>query len=1220
MALVFSGITVSGGLQIDSKFVPNAPTIGTATATGATTATVAFTAPSYGGSTTITSYTATSSPGNITGTISQAGSGTITVSGLSSSTSYTFTVTATNSNGTSVPSAASNSITTQSSGTPPVNTVAPVVSGTQNFGSTLSSTTGTWTGTATITYTYQWQRSDGTFSNIPSATSSTYTLVQADVNRLIRCVVTATNGVGNASANSNSTSDINPIAPGAPTSVSATVTSDTSVNVAYTAPTSNGGATITTYTATSSPGNITGTVSQAGSGTISVTGLTTGTSYTFTVTATNIAGTGNASSPSSSVTPTINVGFIGLLESNFTPTYNGSIADSSGFYVSEFLGSPSASGGRVTLISKYNSYGSATWQKSIPVCASVNNSVTLDNSGNLYTVADYYTGFLSDQAVAVLIKYDSSGTIVWQIDLPFTNDGVPGASIATAVDSSNNVYLLAQDYSSSIVQGILVKFDGSDGTLLWQRVISESTYGFAPLSFAVRGTSIYIVGGTYDPAISNNVSNVVKYNLDGDLQWQKIITDDSGSNFNIATNVITIDSLDNIYLAGLYNYNLFLAKYDGNAVPQWAQYGVTGGIIAVNDIVTDSSDNIYVIGTTDPSSGLNYAFITKFLNSYSTLYPDTYVYENKLTSNVGNTSGISISVNDSSMFISGTNDASTDFTLIGRLPSDGSLTGTYTVGSYSYAYEADYRSWIAANTIMGNGNLANSASNFSSSITSYTTTDESVNTTTNVIFTTSPINTVPPVVSGSTTPGSTLSVTNGTWAGNSPITYTYQWVHAPLGNISGATSSTYTVLSADIDQRILCLVTGTNGSGNSSASSNVTATIQAGVPGAPTIGTATATGETTATVSFTAPASNGGATITTYTATSSPGNITGTLSQAGSGTITVTGLTGSTSYTFTVTATNSVGTSSASAASNSITTDSPLVRPLRAIFGYGRSTTALRMTNLVSNTGVVGNDVTGVGTARLGLAAAGYGTDKAIFGYGDSSTSGGSYTAVTNKVSNTGVVALDTAGVGTPRSLLAAATYGTDKALFGYGFNNSGSAVTNLVSNTGVVATNTAGVGTARMYLAAAGYGADKAIFGYGYIYATSTFTNITNLVSNTGVVGNDVTGVGTIRNELAAAGYGGDKAIFGYGARGANYYSLTNLVSNTGVVALDTTGVGTARFGLAAAIYGADKAIFGYGIASGSTRLSMTNLVTNTGVVGNDVTGVGTARNSLAAAGYSLT
>lgn len=91
------------------------------------------------------------------------------------------------------------------------------------------------------------------------------------------------------------------------------------------------------------------------------------------------------------------------------------------------------------------------------------------------------------------------------------------------------------------------------------------------------------------------------------------------------------------------------------------------------------------------------------------------------------------------------------------------------------------------------------------------------------------------------------------------------------------------------------------------------------VSDAPTIGTATATGETTATVTFTAPVNNGGSPITQYTATSSPGGITGTLNQAGSGTITVSGLTTGTSYTFTVTATNAVGASDPSAASNSIT-------------------------------------------------------------------------------------------------------------------------------------------------------------------------------------------------------------------------------------------------------------------------------------------------------------
>jgi hypothetical protein len=77
--------------------------------------------------------------------------------------------------------------------------------------------------------------------------------------------------------------------------------------------------------------------------------------------------------------------------------------------------------------------------------------------------------------------------------------------------------------------------------------------------------------------------------------------------------------------------------------------------------------------------------------------------------------------------------------------------------------------------------------------------------------------------------------------------------------------------------------------------------------------------------------------------------------------------------------------------------------------------------------------------------------------------------------------------------------------------------MTNLVSNTGIVATDTTGVGQVRQYLAAAGYGGDKAIFGYGF---NGSNLSITNLVSNTGVVATDTTGVGSARQGLAAAGY----------------------------------------------------------------------------------------------------
>ncbi len=91
-----------------------------------------------------------------------------------------------------------------------------------------------------------------------------------------------------------------------------------------------------------------------------------------------------------------------------------------------------------------------------------------------------------------------------------------------------------------------------------------------------------------------------------------------------------------------------------------------------------------------------------------------------------------------------------------------------------------------------------------------------------------------------------------------------------------------------------------------------------GAPGAPTSPSATA-GNGQATVTFTAPAFDGNSTITGYTATASPGGATGTCSGASACAITVTGLTKGTSYTFTVTATNAIGTGSASVASNAVT-------------------------------------------------------------------------------------------------------------------------------------------------------------------------------------------------------------------------------------------------------------------------------------------------------------
>ena len=240
----------------------------------------------------------------------------------------------------------------------------------------------------------------------------------------------------------------------------------------------------------------------------------------------------------------------------------------------------------------------------------------------------------------------------------------------------------------------------------------------------------------------------------------------------------------------------------------------------------------------------------------------------------------------------------------------------------------------------------------------------------------------------------------------------------------------------------------------------------------------------------------------------------------------------------------------------------------KGIFGYGDDGSGkTNITNKVSNSGVVASNTSGVGSARFGLAACSYGSDKAIFGYG--STGGGSgKVSITNLISNSGVAATDTTGVGTARFYLTATSFGGDKGIFGFGTTGIGGSangvtgITNIVSNQGVVASDTTGVGQARFKPSAAIYGGDKATFLYGTLNE-SDGVSTQNLVSNVGVVASNNTATGTARFEHAGAGYGGDKAIFGFGSAGD--LSMTNLVSNTGVVASDVSGVGTGRGGLSA-------------------------------------------------------
>lgn len=92
---------------------------------------------------------------------------------------------------------------TVSAAAAPVNEVLPAIGGIARVGVTLTAFPGQWTGGPT--FTYQWQEDtagNGTWTNITGATAQTFVPTTGQLTDRVRVIVTGTNSVGSASANS----------------------------------------------------------------------------------------------------------------------------------------------------------------------------------------------------------------------------------------------------------------------------------------------------------------------------------------------------------------------------------------------------------------------------------------------------------------------------------------------------------------------------------------------------------------------------------------------------------------------------------------------------------------------------------------------------------------------------------------------------------------------------------------------------------------------------------------------------------------------------------------------------------------------------------------------------------------------------------------------------------------------------------------------------------
>ncbi len=901
---------------------PAAPSIGSVVG-GNASAVVNFNPPPTDGGAAVTSYSVTATDLTTPTNGGQTATGTsspVTVPGLVNGDTYTFAVKATNSAGTGTASSASSSVVPATTpGAPTLtNAVAGNASAVVSF-TPPSSNGGSPVTSFTVTATDLTTPGNGGQTATGSASPITVPgLVDGDTYTL---VVSATNAVGAGPASAASTGVVPESVPGAPTIGTAT-RANASASVSFTPPASDGGSSITSFTVTATDLTTPANGGQTATGTsspITVTGLTNGDTYDFTVDATNAIGTGPSSAASNSVVPVVPIGITSVSPGLLAIGASGSFTVSGAGFVS---------------------------------------GATVKVTGPSTTVTDTVSSVVVTATTVTATLKSTTATLPGSYSVTVTD---PDTTTSTC---SGCLTVVAAPTVTSMTPSV-----GAKGAV---RTITVTGTGFA------TGATLVVPTGTF----VTNTAVVSPTTITSSLHIDATATPGSGLSVGVT------DPAAAGYGKGSAPLFSILAAATAPAAPTIgtptvgnasavvpfvspANDGgstVTSFKVVATDLTTPANGGQTATGSASPitvpglTNGDTYTFTVTATNTVGTgpasaasvaVVPEPVPGAPTIGTATGGVSSATVAftppVNPGGSPIAGYTVTATDLTT----PANGGQTATGATSPIvvSGLTNGDtYTFTVTATNSYGTG-LPSSASNtvVPATVPGAPTigTATAGNASATVAFT------PPSGNGGSAVTGYTVTATDLTTPANGGQTATGTTSPIVVSGLTNGDTYTFTVTA-----------TNTVGTGPASSASNTV--VPATVPGAPTIGTATA-GNASATVAFTPPSGNGGSAVTGYTVTATDLTTPANGGQTATGTtspIVVSGLTNGDTYTFTVTATNTVGTGPASSASNTVV---PATVPGAPTIGTATAGNASATVAFTPPSGNGGSAVTGYTVAATDL-------------------------------------------------------------------------------------------------------------------------------------------------------------------------------------------------------------------------------------------------------------
>ena len=401
-----------------------------------------------------------------------------------------------------------------------------------------------------------------------------------------------------------------------------------------------------------------------------------------------------------------------------TSEYGNSVAtDSAGnSYVFGYTDSTGA-GSNDFLLAKHDPAGAVQWQRTFGGAGSDKGfSVAIDSSDNVYAFGQTLSAG-AGVTDFLLAKYNSAGTIQWQRTL-----GGSGYDLgfSVAIDSSDNVYVLGQERSTSAAYAFLLAKYNSSGAIQWQRVLG-GTGTDSGRSVAIDSSdNVYVLGYQDSAGAGLDDFLIAKYNSSGVIQWQRVF----GGSGNEQGYSVAIDSSDNVYVLGYTSStgagsnDFLLAKYNSSGTIQWQR--VLGGASSEigYSVAIDSSDNVYALGQTNSTGAGDYDFLlAKYDSSGAVQWQRTL---GGASEDIGNSIAIDSSDN---LYVFGTGRTTNlgfRAFLLAKLPNDGSLTGTYVLDSLNIVYAASSLTGATSTLTAATSSLTDASASLTSATSTLT--------------------------------------------------------------------------------------------------------------------------------------------------------------------------------------------------------------------------------------------------------------------------------------------------------------------------------------------------------------------------------------------------------------------------------------------------------------------------------------------------------------------